>query len=76
MQTNLGSVLIGSPAGTLKDILKGELDMPKVLIAPHDSFSRTLGSHLGLNLAEVSFWTWLELKSFNPNSWSLSIPSL
>ncbi|GMH47576.1 hypothetical protein TL16_g00096, partial [Triparma laevis f. inornata] len=48
----LGSVLIGSPAGTLKDILKGELDMPKLLIAPLDSFSRTLGSHLGLNLAE------------------------
>ena len=52
VETSLGPVLVGSPSGTLKDILKEDLTVPKYLVSPSDSFSRTLGSHLGVNLAE------------------------
>mmetsp|Transcript_18461 Transcript_18461/g.36952 ORF Transcript_18461/g.36952 Transcript_18461/m.36952 type:complete len:347 (+) Transcript_18461:1643-2683(+) len=52
IETSLGPVLVGSPSGTLKDILKGKLALPRFLVAPTDAFARTLGMHLGLNLAD------------------------
>mmetsp|Transcript_18386 Transcript_18386/g.38279 ORF Transcript_18386/g.38279 Transcript_18386/m.38279 type:complete len:907 (+) Transcript_18386:176-2896(+) len=50
--TTAGPVLIGSPSGTLKDLLSLELAIPKFCIVPLGTFSRHLGNHLGLNLAE------------------------
>jgi len=52
VETSAGALLIGSPSGTLKDLLSLELPIPKLCIVPLDTFSRHLGNHLGLSLAE------------------------
>ncbi len=56
VETRLGALLIGSPAGSLKDVLFGNLRVPDFFFVPSDLFSRRLGTNLGLNLAELEIF--------------------
>ena len=48
----VGPLLVGAPSEVLRDLLDSNLPLPLYHLVPADSFSRLLGRHLGVNLAE------------------------
>ncbi|CAM9672075.1 unnamed protein product, partial [Sphacelaria rigidula] len=53
--TKIGPIQIGIPPETIKDSLSSGLPVPQYYLVPQDSFCRTLGNSLGVNVAEFEF---------------------
>lgn len=52
MTTCIGPIQLGIPPETIKDSLNAGLPVPRHFIVPGQRFNRTLGTAIGINVAE------------------------